>query len=173
VILVTKNRITDFEKDIMKKAYQVIADSFEYTSTFFLLCILIVVILQVFFRYVAQIVVPWTEELARYLCIWMVFMGATAAVAKSAHIQVTFIIDRVPNKIRNVFDLFSLVVVFLFNLIVFLGSIQLVQMNWGQQAVTFPASIGVLYLSITISSFFILLFLIVQLIVKMKEVLSS
>ena len=66
----------------MKKVYKVIADSFEYTSTFFLLCILIVVILQVFFRYVAEIVVPWTEELARYLCIWMVFMGATAAVQK-------------------------------------------------------------------------------------------
>ena len=156
----------------MKKTYQVIADLFEYCSTFFLICILIIVILQVFFRYVAQIVVPWTEESARYLCIWMVFMGATAAVAKEAHIRVTFIVDRVPEKIRHLFDLFSLIVVLLFNLITLLGSIQLVQMNWGQQAVTFPVSVGVLYLSITISSLFILLFLVVQTISRLKTILS-
>ena len=146
----------------MKKTYQRMADLFEYGSTVFLACILIVVILQVFFRYVAQIVVPWTEEAARYLCIWMVFLGAAAAVAKKSHICVTFLVERVPEKLRYFFNLFSLLVVWLFNLIAFLGSIELVRLNWGQQAVTFPLSIGVLYLSITFSSFSILLFLSVQ-----------
>ncbi len=153
----------------MKKTYQVFADLFEYCSTFFLVCILVIVILQVFFRYVAQIIVPWTEESARYVCIWMVFMGATAAVAKGAHIRVTFIVDRVPEKIRYIFDLFSLIVVLLFNLITLFGSIQLVQLNWNQQAVTFPISIGVLYLSITTSSFFILIFLAIQTVIRLKS----
>ena len=88
-------------------------------------------------------------------------MGVAAAVAQEAHIRVTFIINRIPEKIRRGFELFSCGVVFLFNLIIFLGSIELMQLNWGQQAVTFPVSVGVLYLAIAVSSFFILLFLMV------------
>jgi len=143
----------------MKRMYNFISNLFESFSTLFLAAILIVVILQVFFRYVARVVVPWTEESARYMCIWMVFMGAVAAIAKEAHIRVTFIIDRIPKKIRDVFVLFSYAAVFFFNLIIFFGSIDLIRLNWAQQAVTFPVSVGVLYLAITVSSFFVMLFL--------------
>ena len=159
------------ESLMMKKLYQIISSIFENISTIFLVCILITVILQVFFRYVARIVVPWTEEFARYLCIWMVFMGAVAAIAKETHIRVTFIIDRIPVRVRHVFELFSYSVVFLFNLIIFLGSIQLIELNWGQQAVTFPVSVGVLYLAITVSSFFILLFLLMLGFKKLKTII--
>ena len=144
----------------MRRLYQIVSGFFENLSTFFLVCILITVILQVFFRYVARIVVPWTEEFARYLCIWMVFMGAVAAVAKEAHIRVTFIIDRIPEKIRNGFELFAYGVVFLFNWIVFFGSLELMKLNWAQEAVTFPISVGVLYLAIAVSSFFVMVFLV-------------
>jgi TRAP-type C4-dicarboxylate transport system permease small subunit len=106
--------------------------------------------------------------LSRYLCIWMVFMGVTTAIAKKSHISVTFVVERVPEKRRYAFNLFSLLVVWIFNLIVFLGSIELVRLNWGQQAVTFPLSIGVLYLSITVSSFSILVFLTVQIFMQFK-----
>ena len=145
----------------MKKLYAFVSGFFESSSTLFLVGILVVVILQVFFRYVARIVVPWTEEFARYLCIWMVFMGAVAAMAKEAHIRVTFIIERIPEKVRNGLELFSYAVVFVFNLIIFLGSIELIQLNWAQEAVTFPVSVGVLYLAVTVSSFFVMLFLLV------------
>ncbi len=133
---------------------------FESLSTFFLVCILIIVVLQVFFRYVARIVVPWTEEGARYLCIWMVFLGGVAGIAKEAHIRITFILERVPETVRQLLGLLSYGVVFVFNVIVFLGSIDLVRLNWGQQAVTFPLSVGFLYLAVLISSGFILITLI-------------
>ena len=157
----------------MRKLYQFVSGFFENLSTFFLVCILITVILQVFFRYVARIVVPWTEEFARYLCIWMVFMGAVAAIAKEAHICVTFIIDRIPEKIRNGFDLLSYGIVFLFNLIIFFGSIELMKLNWGQEAVTFPISVGVLYLAIAVSSFFVMLFLAVLASRKIRNIISG
>jgi len=152
----------------MKKPFQYASFIFEYLATIFLASIMVIVVLQVIFRYVIQIVVPWTEEMSRYLCIWMVFMGATAAVAKKSHICVTFVVDRAPEKLRYFFNLFSLLVVWIFNLIVFLGSIELVRLNWGQQAVTFPVSIGVLYLSITLSSFSILVFLLIQIYLQFK-----
>ena len=66
---------------------------FETVAMVFLAGILVTVCLQVFFRYVAGIVAPWTEEATRYLGIWMVFMGATAAVAQGSHIAVSALVD--------------------------------------------------------------------------------
>lgn len=136
----------------MKKIHQFLSNIFELLSAGFLLCVAITVVLQVFFRYVARIVVPWTEEAARYFCIWMVFTGAVVAIAQDNHIKITFLIDRIPEKGKHLLVLFSYVVIVLFTIIVFLGSIQLVQLNWGQEAVTFPVSVGVLYLAITVFS---------------------
>jgi hypothetical protein len=44
----------------LKKIYQLLSYLFETIATFFLIAILITVILQVYFRYVARIVVHWT-----------------------------------------------------------------------------------------------------------------
>jgi TRAP-type C4-dicarboxylate transport system permease small subunit len=90
----------------------------------------------------------------------MVFMGAAAAVAQEAHIKITFLVERVPKLAMHLLSLLSYCVVFLFNVIILLGSIQLVKLNWGQEAVTFPISVGVLYLAITVSSATILILLI-------------
>jgi TRAP-type C4-dicarboxylate transport system permease small subunit len=155
---------------MIKKLSKIISFSFETVSVVFLVCVLATVILQVFFRYVARIVVPWTEEAARYFCIWMVFMGAVAAVAQEAHIKITFLVERVPKLAMHLFSLLSYCVVFLFNIIILLGSIQLVMLNWGQEAVTFPISVGVLYLAITVSSATILILLIFIIVQRLKTI---
>lgn len=155
---------------MIKKLSKIISFSFETVSVAFLVCVLVTVVLQVFFRYVARIVVPWTEEAARYFCIWMVFMGAAAAVAQEAHIRITFLVERVPKLAMHLFSLLSYCVVFLFNIIILLGSIQLVKLNWGQEAVTFPISVGVLYLAITVSSATILILLIFIIVQRLRTI---
>jgi len=155
---------------MMRKLSKIISYSFETVSVVFLVCVLVTVILQVFFRYVARIVVPWTEEAARYFCIWMVFMGAAAAVAQEAHIKITFLVERVPKLANHLFSLLSYCVVFLFNIIIFFGSIELVQLNWGQEAVTFPISVGVLYLAITVSSATILILLTLIIVDRLRTI---
>ncbi len=155
---------------MMKRLSKIISYSFETVSVVFLVCVLATVVLQVFFRYVARIVVPWTEEAARYFCIWMVFMGAAAAVAQEAHIRITFLLERVPKLAKHLFFLLSYCVVFLFNIIIFFGSIRLVELNWGQEAVTFPISVGVLYLAITVSSATILILLILLIVDRVRTI---
>jgi len=149
------------------KVISYISNLFELLSAGFLVCILFTVVLQVFFRYVMRIAVPWTEEAARYLCIGMVLMGVVALVAQGNHIKITFILNRVPKKINYFLSLLAYICTLLFNVIVLLGSIDLVRMNWEQQAVTLPISVGVLYLMMGISSFFIII-LLPFLIIKLK-----
>ena len=69
---------------------------------FWLLCA--TVFYQFFTRYVLNNSASWTEEIARYLLIAVVFTGATIGVAKNNHIQVDFFYKFMPvwlSKLMN------------------------------------------------------------------------
>ena len=51
---------------------------------------------QFFTRYVMNDSAAWTEEIARYLLIGVVFVGASIGVAKNNHIQVDFFYRHLP-----------------------------------------------------------------------------
>ena len=56
---------------------------------------------QFFTRYVLNNSASWTEEIARYLLIAVVFTGATIGVAKNNHIQVDFFYKFMPVWLSN------------------------------------------------------------------------
>lgn len=51
---------------------------------------------QVFGRYVLGHSPSWSEELARYLMVWLTMLGAAAAMRSGGHIAVTTLIDMLP-----------------------------------------------------------------------------
>ena len=53
---------------------------------------------QFFTRYVLNDSASWTEEIARYLLICMVFVGISAAVRTSRHIHVDFLYRLIPRQ---------------------------------------------------------------------------
>lgn len=61
-----------------------------------------VVFYQFFTRYVLNDSAAWTEEIARYLLIAVVFTGATLGVIKNNHIQVDFFYRYMPPKMGRV-----------------------------------------------------------------------
>jgi len=58
-----------------------------------------VVFTQFFTRYFLNDSASWTEEIARYLLIGVVFVGASIGVAKNNHIQVDFLYRYLPAKV--------------------------------------------------------------------------
>jgi C4-dicarboxylate transporter, DctQ subunit len=61
----------------------------------------IIVLLQVFFRFVIYIPFPWSEESARYLMVWMGMVGAAVAMRHGRHIGVTVLIERLPPRVSR------------------------------------------------------------------------
>ena len=57
-----------------------------------------VVFYQVYTRYVLDDPAGWTEEIARYLLVAVVFIGASMSVRKNNHIQVDFVYRLLPPK---------------------------------------------------------------------------
>jgi TRAP-type C4-dicarboxylate transport system permease small subunit len=59
---------------------------------------------QFFTRYVLNNSASWTEEIARYLLIAVVFTGATIGVAKNNHIQVDFFYKFMPEWLSKLMN---------------------------------------------------------------------
>lgn len=59
-----------------------------------------VITLQIVSRVFFQ-AVGWTEEVARFLLVWITFLGATLAFQRGRHIAVTFLVDALPGRLAR------------------------------------------------------------------------
>lgn len=55
---------------------------------------------QVFFRYVLEIGLSWSEEISRFLLVWFVYVSASLAAQKGTHIRVTVLTGLFPGGQR-------------------------------------------------------------------------
>ena len=62
---------------------------------------------QVFSRYVLGASVPWTEELARYVLVYLTFTGTALAAHENSHIRVDFVVEALPRALRRPLYLLS------------------------------------------------------------------
>lgn len=74
----------------------------------------VIIIIQVFMRYIFLYSLSWSEEVARYLMIWVSFLGASLALKYGFHIGVEFVINRFPEKVRNWVNLIAKIGILIF-----------------------------------------------------------
>lgn len=75
--------------------------------------------LQVLSRFAFNFSIAWTEEVCRYLFVWMVFLGAGVGVLQRKHIAVDIVPNLLPKGARRYYDVFLdlLIIVFCYLLI--------------------------------------------------------
>ena len=61
----------------------------------------LLILLQVFFRFVIYVPFPWSEEAARYLMIWMGMLGSVVALENKRHIGVDFFVGKMPQILQS------------------------------------------------------------------------
>lgn len=74
----------------------------------------IVVFTQVFMRYVLGSSLIWSEELARYTFIWMIYIGVSYGVKRQAHINIDAVALLFKRKGKLVLDILANIAFFLF-----------------------------------------------------------
>ena len=77
--------------------------------------IVIITFTQVLFRYVFQFSLAWTEELARFVFLWLASLSIAYAFKMRSHFALTFLMDRLKDKqkIRLYILVNSLILLFL------------------------------------------------------------
>jgi TRAP-type C4-dicarboxylate transport system permease small subunit len=85
------------------KTFNKYAAAFEKAVTTFMMgAILFVGTTQVIMRYIFNNSLSWSEELMRYIFIWMIFVGAAVTFRNNAHITIDFFTSLMPKKVRKV-----------------------------------------------------------------------
>ncbi len=99
--------------------------------TLLLLTILLVVVgAQIFARYVLNHSLFWSEELARYLFIYLVFLGAAIVLRREGHIQVSFFVEKFPPLLRRGVAMLADTLLLAFVGIVLIQSVRLAILVW-------------------------------------------
>ena len=79
--------------------------------------IVVIMFAQVLFRYVFNQSLSWSEELAKFIFVWLTFMGAAVCIKERTHIGVEFLMERLSEKWKKYLNLFQTVLITLFNVI--------------------------------------------------------
>jgi TRAP-type C4-dicarboxylate transport system permease small subunit len=87
---------------ILAKLSRTVNKWIEYLVSGLGLSMSIIVAVQVFCRYVLNHSLFWSEELARFLLVWLTFLGASIAYYRGVHPGIDVIYTRMPNAIRKV-----------------------------------------------------------------------
>lgn len=77
----------------------------------------ILVFVQVVMRYVFSNSLSWSEELARFIFLWLSWIGASYAVKERSHFRVEMFADLLKGLPRRNFEYFVLIVWFAFSFV--------------------------------------------------------
>ena len=107
---------------------------------------------QVAFRYVLEVPVPWTEELARVLFVQAMLIGMAIAVREDQHIVVDFIFKHLSPRRQQIVGFLFGVLVFLLLLLLMRGAWAMVGTNWNSRLVSLGwVRVGYLYIGLLVS----------------------
>jgi TRAP-type C4-dicarboxylate transport system permease small subunit len=77
-----------------------------------------VVSIAVFFRYVLNHPLSWTEEVTRLMIVWLSFMGAYMAMREKKHIGFDLFISKLPDMIKRGIELAGHILILIFLIVV-------------------------------------------------------
>jgi TRAP-type C4-dicarboxylate transport system permease small subunit len=100
----------------------------EYLLVWSLAFSVALIFFQVVMRYVFRNSLSWSEELARYLFLWQIWLGASFAVKEHRHLRIEMLRDAFKGRAQRWFDLAVLLVWFGFSLFLALEGSELTRM---------------------------------------------
>lgn len=132
----------------------------------------VVVIAEVFLRYLFSVSMPFSNELARVMFIWTIFLGIPLALSRGRHVGIT-LVDSLPAPLsraaRSASNAASLAIL----LVVFYKSTELTVANWDQTLNTMPVTAGAYYLPIPIGIGVAILYLVLMIPLSARQLIED
>jgi len=112
----------------------------------------VVVFLQVVYRYVLTQPLHWSEELARYLFVWLSILGATLGLQKRGHFGLDFFYRMFPDKGRRFLQFLIYLLMGGVILVILVQGIKLVQITVLQESPAMGISMGWAYACLPVAA---------------------
>lgn len=104
-----------------------LASSVDSVLAILIVIMFITVCLQVFFRYILEQPLSWSEELARYAFVWVSFLGAAMALGKRLHFGVDYFVNKFPPRFSAGLEVGTNLLILIFMLVVIVKGYETMQ----------------------------------------------
>ena len=131
----------------MKRWVDVVCRGIDGVIAFMLAVMVVLVFGNVVLRYVFNSGITVSEELSRWLFIWITFLGAVAAIKENAHLGTDMLVSRLPVKGKKVCMVIGQVLMLYITWLFFEGSYKQMKINWDVEAPVTGASMAFFYAS--------------------------
>ena len=103
----------------------------------------------VFYRYVLNSAISWTEELSRYCMVWAAYLGMSFALRDNQHMGLSFVVEKFSPKARCYLELVSRIIMMIFLIVVFRYSLTHLKVVKIQSSPSMEISMFWPYLAVT------------------------
>lgn len=125
---------------------------------------------QVLNRFLFKVPVPWTEEMARYIFVWLSLLGSAKAVRVKGHIYVDILESLVKGKAgKSTRIVAQIISAFFFVILIITGFVWSIK-NSGNKCETLPLDLFLIYMIVPLSGVLMLLFTIEHIYVDYKYI---
>ena len=118
----------------------------------FLSTMVLLIFIQIISRTLFGLSFVWTEEVARFLMIWVVFLGAGIAFQYGAHISIESLFIRLPVKKQKIIQVIITLLVIIFLLVLFMVGYQISMLMMIQKSPALRIPMGYIYAVIPLSA---------------------
>jgi TRAP-type C4-dicarboxylate transport system permease small subunit len=119
------------------RAVGVVISVLEVFCTLLMVTMAVIVLLGVFYRYVIERALPWYDEFAEFLLVWLTFYGSILAAHRRAHIGFETLTELLPSWGRWAVALVGETVMLLIQVALFVYGLRLVE------AASFDAALSI------------------------------
>jgi TRAP-type transport system small permease protein len=130
---------------------------FRWLVYFIYTLIILATFVAVIFRYVLNDSLIWAEELARYLFVWLTFLGSAIALRRGLHIGLDLLLNAFPPKGRRALETLITCLICAFLGFVLYASVMVVQVTMRQRSSALQIPMGLVYLAIPVGCSLMLL----------------
>jgi len=124
--------------------------------------IFVVVFLQVLFRYLLRQPLFWSEELPRYLLIWMSFLAAALAQKHDAHINITLCLAPLSRRTRQALKILTDAVILAFLWVLIYSGSLVTSITAHHRSTALQLPMGLVYAALPMGAILMSLYLVLQ-----------
>lgn len=134
----------------------------EWMLTALSVLIFVVVFLQVLFRYLLRQPLFWSEELPRYLLIWMCFLAAAVAQKHDAHINITLCLAPLSTRARQVLKILTDAIILAFLWVITYSGGLVTSITAHHRSTALQLPMGLVYAALPVGAILMSLYLVLQ-----------
>lgn len=131
-----------------------------------LLALVVIIGLQVLYRYVLNDSLTWTDEAARLVLVWMTFVGGGLASFRGVHLRLDLLAERLGKAGHRLASLVVAAFVLAFLAVLFLGNMEVIDVREGIPFTSFALSSKYLSYAISVGAVLMAVGTLVSLIVE-------